>query len=145
MCKSLAITLLTQYLQSSRPSLALTSAQKLHRVLHGRGFQGQAAPCIPTSPSTMPSVEWCGIKHAATGLWIRGNMFCGVTYHTPLSDQSDRSLGLVNIRTTPARLHCANCKFWGRRDKAMGFCGTTLGKALFCSSMTVRQYTKQGP
>ncbi|KAI9525251.1 hypothetical protein NQZ68_009931 [Dissostichus eleginoides] len=41
----------------------------------------------------MPSVGWSGVKNAATGLWSRGNVFCGVTNHASLSgslmDQSE--------------------------------------------------------
>ncbi len=39
-----------------------------------------------TSPSTMPSVRWSDVKHAATGLWSSRNLFCGVTDHTSLFD-----------------------------------------------------------
>ena len=38
-----------------------------------------------TSPSPMTSVGWSGgVKRTDTGLWSRGNVFCGVTNHASL-------------------------------------------------------------
>ena len=34
-----------------------------------------------TSPCTMPSVGWSGVKLAAIGFWSSGNAYSGVMYH----------------------------------------------------------------
>ncbi len=122
--------------------------------------------------STMPSVGWSGVKHAATGLWSSGNLICGVMNHTSLFG----SLGLVDAkRTLLALLNCANCAKELCQLWRSCFSGVELGpflsvmlnasayqdildnavlptsnknsltKAHFYSSMTVPQYTKQGP
>ena len=54
-----------------------------------------------TSPSPMTSVGWSGgVKHTDTGLWSRGNVFCGVTNHASLfgSQKSGRQSGFGGCR-----------------------------------------------
>lgn len=52
-----------------------------------------------TSPSTMPSIGWSVIKHAATGLWSSGNVLCGVMNHISLFERM-MSLDLADDRRT---------------------------------------------
>ncbi len=41
-----------------------------------------------TSPSTMPSVGWSGVKENDTVLWSSGNLFCEVMNHASMFDGS---------------------------------------------------------
>ena len=45
-----------------------------------------------TSPCTMPSVSWSGVKLAAVGLWSSGNILSGVINHaSPSGSPKDES------------------------------------------------------
>ena len=68
------------------PPLALTAAQKLctGSFMAWVSMAEQLHASL-TSPSTMLSIRWSGVKHAATGLWSSGDVFCGVTNYASLS------------------------------------------------------------
>lgn len=46
----------------------------------------------------MPGISWGAVKHAATGLWSRGNVFFGVMNHASLSGDLRTNLVLVDTR-----------------------------------------------
>ncbi len=82
-----------------------------------------------TSPSTMPCAGWSCVKHAITGLWSSGKVFCGETNHAWLFSVWWVSLGLKDARRTlPTWLHCANCKLWWKKSNGIGcFLAVGLG------------------
>ena len=69
------------------------------------------------SPCAMPSVGWSGVKLAAIGLWISGNMLSGVMNHSSPTDKSE--FGGCQENAT-CRMHSANCKVWQRRNNGVG-------------------------
>jgi hypothetical protein len=91
------------------------------------------------STCAMATVGWSGIKLAAIGLRSNGNALSGVMNNaSPSGSPTDESgFGGCQENATCAPMHSANCKATAYND--------SLGKALFCFSMTMLLCTKRGP